>query len=269
MTGAQGDWDAATYHRISEPQVAWGRRVLDRLPLRGDETVLDAGCGTGRLTAQLLERLPTGRVIAMDRSPAMLDAARELLAPRFGDRVGFVRADLQELEDRPLDGPVDAIFSTATFHWVLDHPRLFRGLHRALRPGGWLVAQCGGGPNIELVRDRAAALMASPEYAPYFAGWTGPWEFADDATTAERLRAAGFVEVETGLEATPIVQPGPAEYGAYLTSVIFGAPLARLPDEPTRARFVATLTEQAAGDDPPYLLDYWRLNLRARRPGED
>ena len=267
MTGPQGDWDAATYHRISEPQVTWGRRVLARLPLRGDETVLDAGCGTGRLTAQLLERLPAGRVIAMDQSPAMLDAAREHLAPRFGDRVSFVRADLQELEDRPLAEPVDAIFSTATFHWVLDHPRLFRGLYRALRPGGWLVAQCGGGPNIKLVRDRAAALMAAPEYAPHFAGWPGPWEFADDATTAARLRAAGFVEIETGLEATPIVQPGPEEYRAYLASVVFGAHLARLPDEAARARFVAALTAQAAGDDPPYLLDYWRLNLRARRPG--
>ncbi len=140
------DWDAATYHRISEPQVTWGRRVLDRLPLRGDETVLDAGCGTGRLTAELLERLPRGRVLALDNSPAMLAAAREYLAPRFGDRVSFVLADLQELADRPLPEPVDAIFSTAAFHWVLDHPRLFRGLYRALRPGGRLVAQCGGGP---------------------------------------------------------------------------------------------------------------------------
>ena len=107
------EWDAATYHRVSAPQLDWGRRVLARLPLRGDETVVDAGCGSGRLTAQLLERLPRGRVIAVDASADMLRIGAEHLVPHFGDRVSFVQADLQTLT---LPAPADAVFSTATFH---------------------------------------------------------------------------------------------------------------------------------------------------------
>ena len=127
------------------------------------------------------------------------------------------------------------------------------------------MAQCGGGPNIKLLRDRAAALMAAPEYAPCFTGWPGPWEFADDATTAERLRAAGFVEIETGLEATPIVQPGPAEYRDYLEHVVFGTHLDRLPEE-LRPSFLDALAAPGATDDPPFSMDYCRLNISARRP---
>src|SRR5690606_32373533 len=123
-----------------------------------------------------------------------------------------------------------AIFSTAALHWVLDHPRLFRHLHACLKPGGWLVAQCGGGPNIAGVLDRAGKLMTSDAYRPYFEGWSGPWEFASDATTAERLAAAGFVDITTSLEETPVILDSYPEYRDYLETVVFGTHLSRVPD---------------------------------------
>lgn len=264
-TSRTAEWDAAAYYRLSNPHVVWGQPVLDRLPLNGDETVLDAGCGAGRVTVDLLERLPDGRVIALDISANMLAEARQQLAPRFGDRVTFVQADLQ---DFTLAEPVDAIFSTAAFHWVLDHPRLFSALFAALKPGGRLVAQCGGGPNIAAVLERAAALMGSNPYAPYVAGWQGPWEFASAEVTVERLRDAGFIGIETSLEPKPTSMPNADEYRDYLTTVVFGSHLDRLPDECLRREFVQTLTEQAAHDAPPFLLDYWRLNMQGRRPVE-
>lgn len=257
------EWDASAYHRLSDPQVSWGQEVLARLQLRGDESVIDAGCGTGRLTAEILDRLPRGQVIALDASENMLAAARNYLVPRFGERVVFVQADLQTLE---LEKVADAIVSTATFHWVTDHPRLFRGLFRALKPGGRLVAQCGGGPNIARVLQRAETLLDSPPYAPYFVGWRRPWEFADEVTTAARLKAAGFVEVETSVVPAPTVLPSKEVYRDFLTHVIFHAHLARVPESKLRDRFIAELTEQAAADEPPYMLDYWRLNLQGRRP---
>ncbi|MDQ3043594.1 MAG: methyltransferase domain-containing protein [Chloroflexota bacterium] len=256
------EWNATSYHRVATPHITWGRSVLARLPLRGDETVIDAGCGTGRLTAELLEALPSGRVLALDQSANMLAAARDYLTPRFGDQVSFFQVDLHTLM---LDQIAEAIFSTATFHWLPDHPRLFANLFRALRPGGWLVAQCGGGPNLAALRARAAILMARPPFAAAFAGWPGPWEFAGAAETAERLRAAGFSEIETSLEAAPTVLSDAVAYTEFLTSVIFGTHLARLPNESSRAAFIAPLTTQAATDDPPFSLDYWRLNLRGRR----
>jgi trans-aconitate 2-methyltransferase len=136
------EWNATLYHEISAPQVSWGKKVLAWVQLRGDETVLDAGCGTGRLTRDLLEALPRGRVVALDVSQNMIDAARGHLAPDFGKRVEFVCCDLLAM---PFHERFDGIFSTASFHWVRDHAALFRGLYAALRPGGWLVAQCSGG----------------------------------------------------------------------------------------------------------------------------
>ena len=133
------EWDAAAYHKVSGPQTGWGRRVLDRLTLSGDERVIDAGCGSGRLSGELMERLPRGRMVAIDRSWNMLMTARANLRPVFGDRVAFVQVSLPHM---PFAGWADLVFSTATFHWVGDHPALFRNIHEALRPGGRLVAQC-------------------------------------------------------------------------------------------------------------------------------
>lgn len=125
------EWDASAYHRLSEPQVSWGKKVLSGLKLRGDEVLMDAGCGTGRLTAKLLQNLPRGLVVGIDVSENMLAGARDHLRPQFGDRVHFVAADLQQL---PFERAFDGIFSTAAFHWVPDHSRLFRSLFQALRP---------------------------------------------------------------------------------------------------------------------------------------
>lgn len=257
------EWNAESYHRLSQPQVEWGERVLARVPLVGDETVLDAGCGSGRLTASLLERLPAGHVVAVDQSQNMLEVARENLGPRFGDRVSFVRADIATLE---LPEPIDIIFSTATLHWVTDHPRLFRTLYRALKPGGLLLAQCGGAGNLAHVLERVYEVLREPPYDSYFAGWQGPWEFADAETTTRRLRDAGFVDVETGLEAAPTILADAGHYREFVSNVIFRLHLDRMPNDEMRKAFLDRMTAEAAAGSPPFLLDYQRLNLSARRP---
>ena len=154
------EWNAAEYHRLSAPQFQWGQRVLGELRLRGDECLLDAGCGTGKLTRILLQNLPRGSVVGLDVSRNMVLHARKNLQPDFGDRVRFVAADLVAL---PFRNCFDGVFSTASFHWVLDHNALFRNLHGALRPGGWLHAQCGGGPNLARLRQRVRALSQTAE----------------------------------------------------------------------------------------------------------
>jgi SAM-dependent methyltransferase len=257
------EWDATSYHQVSQPQFLWGQQVLERLSLRGDETVLDAGCGTGRVTAKLLERLPHGGVLAVDQSENMLEVARAYLAPLFGDQVQFLRANLEDLS---LVEPVDSIVSTATFHWILDHRRLFQRLFDALKPGGALVAQCGGGPCLARLRQRTALLMAAPPYTPYFLGWSDPWVFADDLTTAARLRETGFTDIETSLEPAPTAFATAQEFREFLTTVFCAQHLEHIPNEALRLQFTAHLTEQAEQDTPPLVLDYWRLNLRATRP---
>ena len=222
--------------------------MLARLPLRGDERVLDAGCGSGRVTELLAERLPHGSVVALDGSASMLAAARRRLA-RFGDRVELVQSDLGR--PLPVDPPVDAILSTATFHWVPDHAALFGHLAAVLRPGGRLVAQCGGAGNIGSVM---RVLSATGD------GWRGPTHFETAEATEARLRAAGFEQVRCWLVDEPVeLEPGePLE--TYLRTIVLGAHLERLPAS-ARDDFVHEVAERM----PAPRLDYVRLNIDARR----
>lgn len=256
------DWDATAYHRLSDPQFRWGLEVLSRLELRGDETVLDAGCGTGRLTAELLKRLPGGRVIAADVSPNMLGSARQFLRQEPGERVRFVQADLAQLD---LDEQVDGIFSTATFHWVDDHDALFAALFRALRPGGWLVAQFGGKGNIERWRRRMAVLGNELPFVSYVRDWIEPVRFPDVAETAERLKRAGFSQVTVGTHPAPVSFPDPDSFRSFIANVIARNIVGSL-NAALRPEFLDRLTVQAAQDAPPFTIDYVRLNVRAVRP---
>jgi trans-aconitate 2-methyltransferase len=255
------DWNAEVYARISQPQFAWGQRVLARLPLTGSEVVVDAGCGTGQLTELLAERLPRGRVVALDSSAAMLDQARVRLA-RFGERVTPVQADVATHVARP---PVDAVFSTATFHWVRDHDLLFANIRASLEPGGLLVSQFGGGANLARVRGRAAVLRSSAAFAPFFVGFEEPWHYATAEETRARLERIGFVEVAAWLEPAPVVFDDPATYREFVRHVILRDDLARLPDNASREAYVAAVVEAARDDDPPFELDYWRLNADGKR----
>jgi len=256
-------WDATAYHRLSGPQVSWGKKVLFSLKLHGNELLMDAGCGTGRLTAELLEDLPQGRVLGVDLSQNMLAEARGYLRPQFGSRVHFVVADLQDL---PFERAFDGIFSTAAFHWVPDHLRLFESLFRALCPGGWLRAQCGGGPNLARLTRRMDALMAAPKYARFFAHFHNPWVYNDAETAADLMREAGFVEVETSLDPALTVLENMDVYCEFVRKVILRRHLEEIQDPVLRTEFVAELAAEAAHDDPPFSLDYWRLNLAGRVP---
>jgi trans-aconitate 2-methyltransferase len=255
------DWNAGLYHDISSPQQAWGRRVLDRLSLAGTERVLDIGCGTGRLTLEIAERVPAGCVVGLDRSVAMLETAASWLRPR-SPRTTLVLADASAL---PFRRVFDAAFSGATFHWIHDHAALFRSIVTALRPGGRLVAQCGGGPNLAVLYGRAGQLMREPRFARYFEEWIEPTHFAEEETTRRWLAAAGFVDVEVSLEEAPTRFDGPEQFRDFIANVCLRHHGARLPNA-ERQSFLRDLTVAAAADSPAFTLDYWRLNLQGRRP---
>jgi trans-aconitate 2-methyltransferase len=247
------DWDAASYQRISVPHEEWARSVLDRLELAGDERVLDAGCGSGRVTSMLIERLPGGSVVAVDGSPSMVEEVRSVLRPQDEALV----YDLTELE---LGEPVDVVFSSAVFHWVLDHEALFRGLRRVLKPGGRLAAQNGGAGNISRLKKSSAEVAGRAPYAAHFEGFGEPWNYAAPEETEERLRAAGFVEARAWLQPWDVVPPEPAEF---LRTVCLGPHMDRLPEQ-LREPFVADVLEL---EDEPLVLDYVRLNIEARADG--
>jgi trans-aconitate 2-methyltransferase len=250
---ANRDWDAATYDSISAPQQAWAREQLERLHLRGDEVVLDAGCGSGKVTAMLSELLPDGRLYAVDVAPSMV----EHTCAALGDKVTAFCQDLTELS---LPEPVDAIFSNATFHWIPDHPKLFASLAATLKPGGQLVAQCGGFGNIDSFRVLADEVAQSGEFAAYFTDWQGPWNYARADITAERLGDAGFVDVETWLEPRPTLLDDPEPF---VRTVCLVRHLDLLPPELHETFVRAVLARTGV----PLTLEYVRLNMVARRAG--
>ena len=246
------EWDAETYDTISLPQYTWGMEVLDRLELRSDEAVLDAGCGSGRVSAELLKRIPDGSLLAVDGSEAMIAKARENL----GDRASYLVTDLSTLR---IDDPVDLVFSTATFHWITDHDVLFARIREALRPGGRLVAQCGGQGNVARHAEAIAEVASSPAYARHFEGMEPMWNFAGPEETQARLRAAGFEEARCWLEPKPVTPDDPLRF---TMTVTIGPHLARLPEE-LRRPFAEEILDHA---EKPLTLDYVRLNIEARTP---
>lgn len=232
------------------------RLSLERRALRGDEAVIDAGCGTGRVTELLLEHLPSGTVLAVDASEAMVEAARERFA---GD--GRVRVEQWDLLELEVEEPVDMVFSTATFHWIGDHPRLFRRLARALKPGGQLVAQCGGRGNISRTRAAIGDVMAEDRFAGYFAGWEDPWNFADPETTRARLEDAGFEEIETWTHREDATFDTEEELARFVKTAVLGRHLTALP-EAEKDPFVAAVVDRISGVGSP-VVDYVRLNMLA------
>ncbi|MDN3351387.1 class I SAM-dependent methyltransferase [Actinomadura sp. DC4] len=244
------EWDATTYDSLPLPHLRWGRRTLGRFSFAGDETVLEAGCGTGRDTEALLDALPRGRVIAVDGSARMLDRLRERLAGRL-DRVEAIQADLTE--PLPVGAPADAAFSVATFHWIHDHDALFAGIARALRPGATFAADCGGKGNIAHVRAAVEDVLGAP---------TDIWHFAGAEETRERLERAGFTDVRAELVPDPArLEPG-EQFDSYLRTVVLGAHLDRVPPAEHDA-FVSAVAERLA--EP--VVDYVRLEFSAKRAG--
>lgn len=276
------DWDAAKYHRISDPQLAWGRGVAMRLSPAPGERILDLGCGTGRLTEEIA-RTPGIRMVGLDRSAAMLReaAARRALTPAGGDRgqtpaggdrsqtpagevagrVAYVRGDGEAL---PFVEAFDAVFSAAAFHWIPDHDRLFTSIFQALKRGGRLIAQAGGAGNLDRLYGRAGRLMESPKYARCYESWSQPNHFESVADTEARLARAGFADIDVTLVPAPVPFDGPEAYAEFVAAVCLRHQLDRLPFD-DRAPFMDRITSEAMADNPPLTLDYWRLNITARK----
>jgi trans-aconitate 2-methyltransferase len=262
MTTPPANWDAGRYHEVARPHAAWGATLLDRLRLTGDERVLDAGCGSGRVTAQLLERLPRGHVIAADLSPAMLAEARKTLATWAAEqRVTFVEADLLDI-DRALDRTVEVILSTAVFHWIADHPRLFAALRKVLRPTGYLVAQCGGAGNLANFMRAADHVAAQAPFAAVLQG-LDLWRFYyTPEETEARLLAAGFARAQAWMERSPQQFTDAAALGEFCRAVVLTSHVAALP-ESLRDDFVDRVVTEIARREGAWTLDYVRLNLDA------
>lgn len=245
------DWDASSYANLPMPHVGWGKRTLARLPLRGDETVLELGCGAGRDTEALLAALPNGHVLALDGSAQMVEHTRARCGGpdgTAGGRLTMLQADLR----RPLelaDASVDAVFSVATLHWVPDHASVFAEIARVLRPGGRVALDYGGPGNVAEVG--AALRELGRDYDEV--------RFPDAEQESAALAAAGFAEYEVQVRREEPFVPG-LHLPEYLRTVCLGRQLRDL-ESPAGEKLVADVAARLPGG----AINYVRTEVTARR----
>jgi trans-aconitate methyltransferase len=167
MQSTAHQWNPADYAQHSQGQERWARELLSLMSLRPQESVLDVGCGDGRITAEIAGLVPGGRVVGIDRSAEMIGFAQEHFPPQQFPNLRFLQADASAL---PFDAEFDAVFSNAVLHWILDHKPVLTGICRSLRPGGRCVLQMGGkGNGADVIRAFDACLGEAnrPSAIPY------------------------------------------------------------------------------------------------------
>lgn len=189
-------WVPQDYAASSSGQSVWAHDLLSRLSLRGDEVVLDVGCGNGQITAELATHVPGGRVIGMDASLEMINFARESFPPQQFPNPTFIHLDAQAIStdvEMHSIAPCDIAFSNAALHWMHDQPAVLRGLHRILKPGGQLILSAGGHGNAAGMIDVIDEVMSRARWQDSFRSFRFPWQFSTADEFRGWLNAAGFV----------------------------------------------------------------------------
>lgn len=260
-SSASFSWDGAEYDAVAQVQESWGREVIERIAWSGDEAVLDAGCGSGRLIPFLAEKIPHGRLTCLDRDGGMTEAARQRIrALGLTIPAEVVLGDLAALENTPLrPASFDLVFSNAALHWVADKQRALAGFSRLLMPGGRLVAQFGGQGNIQ--RIRAALYRALRELG---AAAEERWHFQPVEQTQEQLKICGFRDVRVWQNEAPADFPDRAAFARFCAAVILRPYESQLSPEKWQA-LLAAFPDQARALVGAWRVDYVRQNIEGRR----
>jgi trans-aconitate 2-methyltransferase len=256
-------WDAETYDRLNVPHRRWASAIIDDLELRGDETVLDAGCGSGSVTFMLLERLPRGRIYALDFSPEMIAKITDSISERGLSGVTPMHGDLTNFT---LPEPVDLVFSNAVLHWIHDDDGLFGSLLGATKPGGWLRAQCGGGGIFARLNGAVAAVRQRPPFDGHLEATRDTKNYRTPEIARAAMERAGWGEVRASTHEAPVAFEDHEEAALYLRTIILRDHVANLPAELQEPYLHAVIDEYVRRFGEPFTADYVRLDLWATRP---
>jgi len=215
------DWDAITYDRISDAQESWGQEIIEYRKWKGNEIVLDAGCGSGRTTKILSIKVPQGKVIAVDSDLSMINLAKENLS-KFSN-IEFIKMDISEIE---LAEKVDVVFSNATLHWILNHKKVFERLWQILNFEGQLLIQCGGHRDLAKTLSILNKVCESKEFNNYFGNnkgediWKQTWYFAKKEDTEKMLKEIGFSNIEVLLEKKVVKFHDKEDYFLFIKTIV-------------------------------------------------
>ncbi len=256
-------WNAEVYERIGKPMRRWAQQVIDDLKLRGNETVLDAGCGSGSVTFDLAAKLPNGRIYAVDASEEMIGSLRTAITARGATNIVPIHASLT---DFTLPEQVDCVFSNAVFHWIPQDDLLFGALYRATKPGGRLRAQCGGFGNNAHVLEAVAAVRLEERFVRHLGEFKDSKKYRTTEEATASLERVGWRDVRAKLWGQPVPFEDPPEGALYVQMILLRDHVARLPEELRDGYVRAVVDETIRRWGAPYAADYVRLDLWARRP---
>jgi len=165
-------WNPEGYSKSSSAQYEWAMALIEGISLRGDERILDIGCGDGRISAHLARLVPEGSVVGLDSSADMICYARSAFSGIHS--LSFQLGDASSL---PFEEEFDLAVSFACLHWIADQLPVLEGVRRSLVPGGRFVMQCGGRGNAARVFDLTDELTALPQWRSYLSGFPFPYHF--------------------------------------------------------------------------------------------
>jgi trans-aconitate 2-methyltransferase len=183
-------WDAAFYAANSNAQLSWASELLEKLNLKGAESLLDIGCGDGKITAEIAYRLQKGNVVGIDSSEEMINFAVNNFPKEKFPNLDFILLDARNLNS---EEEFDFIFSNAVLHWIKDHRSLLKAIFNALRPKGRILLQMGGKGNCIDIMKAAGKAMKNPHWKSCFSDFINPYGFYDDIEYKEWLLEAGFI----------------------------------------------------------------------------
>jgi trans-aconitate 2-methyltransferase len=267
-------WDAETYHKVSDIQESWAIELLEKIKISESEIVMDAGCGTGRVTKIIANKVKRGKVYAVDLDENMIINAKKNLKDL--SNIVFVKSDLSDVK---LPEKIDLVFSNAVIHWILDHKKLFTNFWDVLKPGGKLLIQCGGKGNLDTIPNALEKVRMTQRFDHYFKNWKIPWNFASSADTIKILNEIGFKDIQANLVEKKTKFGNFQEYILFMKTVVMKPYLSYLPTTENNNQIKNLFIDEFLTElhnknktkntnekqDLDLELNYVRLNITARK----
>ena len=290
----KGSWDARTYDQVSRLiQYRWGQKVIKWRKWRGDEIVMDAGCGSGLLTKQLAKQVPRGKVYAVDIDSNMIKQAKNNL--QFFDNVKIIQSSLTDVK---LPRKLDVIFSNSALHWIQDHREAFQNFWEMLKPmssndvtdisvsnnsnnttgsSGQLLIQCGGYGNLQEIITILERITHLDRFKERFANWKQPWHFAKAKDTSKLLQEIGYVNAAVYYSDDCVTLPNRRIYSKFVKTVVMKSYLDHLSSHNDDydinklkdlflELFLDEVEKCSNKPNTRWFLDFVRLNIIAYRP---